>query len=61
MKTYLLRSQTNYGEVVHIVNALDEEDMRSLVADNPYVWDGYTHEVLNTKTRGLKAEAGGDI
>jgi hypothetical protein len=60
MGTYLVKSATNYGEVVHIVNAEDEDDVRNIVLNNDEVWDGYEIEKVDTTTRGIIAVAGGD-
>ena len=60
MKTFILRSDTNYGELIHIVNAEDEDDCRNIVLNNEKVWDNYTLEELNTETKGIVFEGGGD-
>lgn len=52
MKTFLVKSATNYGEVVHVVNAKDETDVRNIVLNNDGVWDGYDIEEVDTHTRG---------
>lgn len=60
MDTYLVKSATNYGEVVHVVNADDETEVRNIVLNNDEVWDGYEIEKLDTGTKGIVAVAGGD-
>jgi len=60
MKTYLVKSQTNYGETVAVVNAENETEVRNIVLNNEYVWDGYEIEEVDTKTRGIITFAGGD-
>lgn len=60
MKTYVVRSATNYGEMVIIVNADDKQEVRDLVARNPYAWEGYTIEELNTSVKGITFFGGGD-
>ena len=60
LKTYLLRSFTNYGEVVHVVNAENEDEVRKVALNHPGVWEGYSIEELNTVTKGIVAVAGGD-
>ncbi len=61
MNTYLVKSQTNYGEVVHVVNAIDETDVVNIVKNNNEVWGGYEIELLDTTTRGIVASGGGDF
>ncbi len=60
VNTYLVKSQTNYGEVVHVVNANDETEVRNIVLNNDEVWDGYAIEKVDTNTKGIVAVAGGD-
>lgn len=60
MNTYLVKSITNYGEVVHVVNATDEDDVRNIVLNRADVWDGYEIEKVDTITRGVVTVAGGD-
>ena len=59
MNTYLVKSGTNYGEVVHVVNADDESEVRSIVLNNDQVWEGYEIEKVDTNTKGIVAIAGG--
>ena len=58
MNTYLVLSDTNYGEVVHVVNAVDEDDVRVIVSVDDSVWSGYEIEIVNTTTRGIVAIVG---
>ena len=60
MNTYLVKSQTNYGEVVHVVNAMDEADVDSIVLNDSSVWAGYEIELINTTERGVISIAGGE-
>lgn len=60
MNTYLVKSATNYGEVVHVVNAENEDDVAEIVSDNNGIWNGYEIEKVDTTTRGIVAVAGGD-
>ncbi|MBD3405048.1 MAG: hypothetical protein GF411_02795 [Candidatus Lokiarchaeota archaeon] len=60
MNTYLIRSHTNYGEVVHIINAENEAEVREFASKCNTVWDGYDIEEVDTKTRGIVAIGGGD-
>lgn len=60
MNTYLVKSATNYGEVVHVVNAENEDDIRNIVLNNDEVWDGYEIEQVDTVTKGIVAVVGGD-
>ncbi len=50
MNTYLVKSATNYGEVVHLVNADDETEVRNIVLNNDEVWDGYEIEKVDFLT-----------
>ncbi len=56
-----MKSQTNYGDVVHVVNAIDETDVVNIVKNNNEVWGGYEIELLDTTTRGIVASGGGDF
>ena len=60
MNTYLVRSATNYGEVVHVVVAVDEDDVRDIVSGRERVWEGYEIEEINTNNRGVVVVIGGD-
>lgn len=60
MKTFMLRSSTNYGELVHIVNADNEDEARNLVKDDHTVWDGYKIEEINTNVKGVVCVGGAD-
>ena len=60
MKTFFLRSCTNYGEVVHIVNADNEDEVRNIVRNNNTVWDGCEIEEINTNIKGVVCVGGGD-
>ena len=60
MSTFLVLSSTNYGEVVHVVNAEDEDDVRNIVLNNDGVWDGNKIQMVDTNTRGIAAVVGGD-
>lgn len=60
MNTYLIRSYTNYGEVVHIINAEAEGEARKIADRSSCVWEGYDIEKIDTKSRGIVAVAGGD-
>tara|TARA_R110000803_G_scaffold95395_5_gene163399 strand:+ start:6559 stop:6744 length:186 start_codon:yes stop_codon:yes gene_type:complete len=59
MNTYLVKSSTNYGEVAHVVNAIDEADVRIIVLNDSSVWSGYEIELINTTKRGLVSIVGG--
>lgn len=60
MKIFLVKSQTNYGEVVHLVRATDETHVRNLVLNNDEVWDGYLIEEVDTSGIGILAKGGGE-
>ena len=60
MNTYLVKSQTNYGEIAHVVNAEDEVHVRNIVLNDPEVWDGYEIELVDTSTVGIVTVCGGD-
>jgi hypothetical protein len=60
MKTFLIKSNTNYGEVVHVINAPSEEAVKILANSNKAVWDGYEVEEIDTTTIGLVTICGGD-
>jgi hypothetical protein len=59
MKTFITKSWTNYGEVVHIVNA-ENEDLAGTLAEEHGAWDGYEIEELDTTKEGLVGIYGGD-
>ena len=59
MKTYIVRSYTNYGEVVHIINADDEKDAGDMAKEYG-AWDDCDVEEIDTATRGLSCVGGGD-
>lgn len=51
LKTFAVTSQTNYGPLVHIINAENETTARAIADNAKEVWDGYTiQEVLRQKT-----------
>lgn len=58
MKTFLIRSQTNYGEWCHIINAEDMEQASQL-ADVAGAWPGFAIEEVNTSSFGVVATCGG--
>jgi len=60
MKTFLVKSYTNYGEVVHVVNADNETEARTVADGRDDVWEGYEVEELSRDLRGVVAVAGGD-
>jgi len=60
MNTYLVKSATNYGELVHVVNADDEDEVRRIVAKCNDVWGGYEIEMVDTTTKGVVAVGGAD-
>jgi hypothetical protein len=54
MKTYLVSSDTNYGLMVHIVNAdTPKEALRLAETYSPGAWDGAEVKEINTKTPGV--------
>ena len=59
MKTYLVKSWTNYGERVHIINAENEEDVKNIAEACDQVLSGYEIEEVDTEQRGIVAVAGG--
>jgi hypothetical protein len=50
MKTFLIKSNTNYGEVVHVINAKSRADVRKLADSIKGIWDGYEIEEIDTTT-----------
>ena len=60
MNTYLVKWQTNYGEMFMIVNAKNELWVHNDVYNRGDVWDNYTVEEIDTKTQGIVAYGGGD-
>lgn len=59
MKTYLVVSDTNYGTVVHVINARNEAEVREIADGQDCVWEGYELIELDTETPGVVVEAGG--
>ena len=58
MKTYLIKSQTNYDLMVNIVNAENEEEAISMAKGHDKkgeygAWDGCEAVEIDTKTRGV--------
>lgn len=60
MKTYLVLSETNYGESVMVVNAQNREDARAIADKEPAVWDNYTIEEINPDAHGVQGFYGLD-
>ena len=60
MNTYMLRIQTSYGEVVHIVNAESEDDVRDIARTDDTIRLGHDIEFIDTKTHGIVNSGGGD-
>ena len=60
MKTFATRSWTNYGEVIHLINANTEEEARSIADDCDTVWDYYQIEEVSTTIHGIVFIGGGD-
>lgn len=59
MKTFAITFETNYGEVVRLVNAPGLEEARSLADHHGAIWGGYTVELIDTKTYGFVFTGGG--
>jgi hypothetical protein len=56
VKTYLIKSYTNYDLMVHVVNADSPEEARALAGTHkPAPWDGAEIVEIDTKTRGVVA------
>lgn len=60
MKTYIVKSFTNYGEVVHIVNAENLDDLSTIVSADDTIWDNPNIEELDMSVHGVVAIGGGD-
>ena len=58
MVTFVAESEGNYGTIVQIVNAEDEEAAREILKNHPHCWDGYTLETVDTKTGGVVYDTG---
>lgn len=58
MKIYLIRSQTNYGEWCHIINAEDEAEAKRIATEKG-AWEGFTIEEIDTVAEGLITTCGG--
>ena len=59
MKTFIICSDTSYGEVVHIVNAENKEAAKMIAEENG-AWEGCVIDELNTTHFGLVGIYGGD-
>ena len=55
MNTYLVKSDTNYNLMVHIVNAATEQDAKDLAKNFKEcgAWDGCEVILLDTATEGV--------
>lgn len=51
-RTYLVLSQTNYGETVTVINAKDESELKEIASQCDTVWDGYDFEEIDTHAHG---------
>lgn len=60
MKTYIVTSYTNYGQYVHLINAYNIEDVRSVADKCDTIWSGYDVEELDTETYGIIFVGGGE-
>jgi hypothetical protein len=59
VRTFLVLSQTNYGETVAVVNACSIEDVHRLVVHCCLVWAGYEVREIDVDTIGISDFAGG--
>jgi len=59
LKTYAVLSRTNYGELVHIINASSPEEAQAIAIED-CGWDGSEVELIDTTTAGLIKICGAD-
>jgi hypothetical protein len=59
MKIFVVTSSTNYGDVIYIINAEDEQEARE-TAKKSGAWDYFSIEELDCETRGLVFAGGGE-
>lgn len=52
MKTYIVTSTTNYGLMIHIVNAENKKNATTLALKEG-AWEGCKISEINTKTEGV--------
>lgn len=57
---YAVTSRTNYGEVIHLINAENESEVKDIAKDNDEIWEGYEIELINTVKRGIVFVGGGE-
>lgn len=60
MRMYAIKSWTNYGETVMLVNAENIEEVNKIVKNDGRVWDDHEIEEVDTKTLGIVFFGGGD-
>ena len=53
MKMYAIRSWTNDGETIMLVNADNIEAVNKIVKDDDRVWDDHEVDEIDTKTSGV--------
>jgi len=57
-KIYIITSDSNYGKVVQIVNAHDEDEAWEIASESPYCWYNGEVEEIDTDTYGLIYDTG---
>lgn len=60
MKTFVITSYTNYGQVIDIVNANNLEEANNIANQDKTIWKGFDIEELDTTTLGNVFTGGGD-